>query len=84
MVAWELLSLKLVRCEMSRHRLEVKRGVFILQEKIQPFRSTSEVPTQISGLPTITENTVHKESEVSACKSVSELPANVGTSDVHS
>ena len=59
----------------------MKRGVFILQVKIQPFRSTSEVPTQISGLPTITENTVHKESEVRACKSVSELPANVGTSD---
>ena len=50
--------------------------------KIQPFRSTSEVPTQISGLSTLTENTVHKESEVSACKSVLELPANVGTSDV--
>ena len=41
----------------------------------------SEVPTQISGLPTLIENTVHKESEVSACKSVSELPTNVETSD---
>ena len=27
------------------------------------------------------ENTVHNGSEVRACKSVSELPANVGTSD---
>jgi hypothetical protein len=59
----------------------VKRGVLILQVNIQPFRSTSEVPTQILGLPTLIENTVHKESKVSACKSVSELPANIGTSD---
>ena len=93
--------------------------------KIQPFRSTSEVPTQIMGLPTITENTVHggqKSARASQCRnsrqtsghptvgssderrdfrrpqknrqsaplmpglpawvrSVSELPANVGTSD---
>jgi len=93
--------------------------------KIQPFRSTSEVPTQILGLPTITENTVHggqKSARASQCRnsrqtsglptvgtpddrrdfrraqlikqpallrpglpawvrSVSELPANVGTSD---
>ena len=41
----------------------------------------SKVPMQILGLPTITENTVHKESEVRVCKSVSELSANVGTSD---
>jgi len=59
----------------------VKRGVFILQVKIQPFRSTSEVPTQIPEVPTTTENTVHNESEVHGRKSVSELPANVGTSD---
>ena len=55
--------------------------------KIQPFRSTSKVPTQISGLSTITENTVHKESEVSACsqcrnsRQTSGLPT-VGTPDV--
>ena len=60
----------------------MKRGVFILQVKIQPFRSTSEVPTHIPGLPMLTENTIHKESEVSVCKSVSELLANVGTFDV--
>ena len=59
----------------------MKRGVFILQVKIQPFRSTSEVPTQIPEVPTTTENTVHNESEVHGRKSVSELPANVGTSD---
>ena len=72
------------RNEMSGQRLEVRRGVYIPQVKTEPFRSTSEVPTQISGLPTLTENTVHKESEVSACKSVSELSTNVGTSDVRS
>ena len=59
----------------------MKRGVFILQVKNQPFRSTSEVPTQIPEVPTTTENTVHNESEVHGRKSVSELPANVGTSD---
>ena len=44
-------------------------------------RSMLEVPTQISGLPTLIENTVHNGSEVCGCKSVSELPANVGTFD---
>ena len=95
--------------------------------KIQPFRSTSEVPTQIPGLPTLTEilfTTGQKSMGESQCRnsrqtsglptvgtpddrrdfrrgqlikqpaqlrpglpakvgSVSELPANVGTSDVH-
>ena len=51
--------------------------------KIEPFRSTSEVPTQIPGLPTYEENTVHNRSEVRVCKSVSELLTNVGTSDGH-
>ena len=69
------------RNEMSGQRLEVRRGVFIPQVKIEPFRSTSEVPTQIPGLPTYEENTVHNRSEVRVCKSVSELLTNVGTSD---
>ena len=68
---------------MSGQRLEVRRGVFIPQVKIEPFRSTSEVPTQISGLPTYEENTVHYGSEVRVCKSVSKLLTNVGTSDGH-
>ena len=71
------------RNEMSGQRLEVRRGVFIPQVKIEPFRSTSEVPTQIPGLPTYEENTVHNRSEVRVCKSVSELLTNVGTSDGH-
>ena len=66
----------------------MKRGVFILQVKIQPFRSTSEVPTQISGLPTLTENTVHrgqKSARASQCRNsrqMSGLPT-VGSFDVH-
>ena len=39
---------------------------------------------QISGLSTLTGSTVHIGSEVHACKSMSELPTNVGTSDVRS
>ena len=49
--------------------------------KIKLFRCTLEVPTQISGLPTYEENTVHARSKVHGCKLVSELPTNVGTSD---
>ena len=60
-----------------------ERGIYTPSENLT-VQISSEVATQISGLPTLTENTVHKESEVSACKSVSELPANVGTSDVRS
>ena len=75
--------LSVCRNEMSGQRLEWRRWVFIPQVKIEPFRSTSEVPMQIPGLPTYEENTVHNGSEVRACKSVSELLTNIGTSDGH-
>ena len=73
------------RNEMSGQRLEVRRGVFIPQVKIEPFRSTSEVPTQIMGLPTITENTVHggqKSARASQCRNsrqTSGLPTPIVT-----
>ena len=40
-----------------------------------------ESSTQISGLPTLTENIVHTRSEVRTSKSMLELPANVRTFD---
>ena len=48
---------------MSESWLEERRELFILKVEIQPFRSTSEVPTQISGLPTYKENTIHARSK---------------------
>jgi hypothetical protein len=51
---------------MSGQRLEMRIELFILLVEIQPFRSTSGLPTQISRLPTYEENTVHP-SQKSAC-----------------
>jgi hypothetical protein len=44
----------------------MRKELFKLLVEIQPFRSTSGLPTQISGLPTYEENTIHP-SQKSAC-----------------
>jgi hypothetical protein len=44
----------------------MRKELFILLVEIQPFKPTSRLPTQISGLPTYEENTIHP-SEKSAC-----------------
>jgi hypothetical protein len=44
----------------------MRKELFILLVEIQPFRSTSGLPTQISRLPTYEENTIHP-SQKSTC-----------------
>jgi len=57
-----------------------ERGIYTSSEK-HPLRSTSGVPTQILGLPTLTRNTVQRRVEDTVGTTLSKLPTYVGTSD---